>query len=289
MSLTFNKFSLLFVTQHCHHQTGCWRATGRRSDEVTKWCWWCCLNCRRRWGGEPEGWFHPRRLSKWLRITDIPASLSPLLKPMARDSWRLKPTGGVVWSRTCSFPLKSCKPVKWNGSKSSTEAKQREQAVLSLPAPFVLFEFDCGGWVKPHQGGQTFWVFRTSPALNGRGEVTASDPEPKQRPTGSSSRRQAFESKRFCLYVVWKLRWQHWRSQVVQTDSFSRQEDNRWDFGCWLNCSNWRLNEFTELTGRGWANEAPPRAGGDPTGRDWGPSAAQMCRNSAGNLQVIRK
>ena len=180
MSLTFNKFSLLFVTQHCHHQTGCWRATGRRSDEVTKWCWWCCLNCRRRWGGEPEGWFHPRRLSKWLRITDIPASLSPLLKPMARDSWRLKPTGGVVWSRTCSFPLKSCKPVKWNGSKSSTEAKQREQAVLSLPAPFVLFEFDCGGWVKPHQGGQTFWVFRTSPALNGRGEVTASDPEPKQ-------------------------------------------------------------------------------------------------------------
>lgn len=37
-----------------------------------------------------------------------------------------------------------------------------------------------------------------------------------------------------------------------------RQEDNQRDFGCWLNCSNWWLNEFKELEGRGWANEASP-------------------------------
>lgn len=150
------------------------------------------------------------------------------------------------------------------------------------PVPLLLFEFDCGGWVKPHQGGQTFWVFRMSRALNGRGEVTASDPKPKQRLTGLSSRWQPFESKRFCLYLVWKLRWQHWRSQVVQTARFFRQEDNRWDFGCWLNCSNWRLNEFTELTGRGWANEVSP-PGGRRSHWEGGPLAARMCRNSAGN------
>lgn len=30
-----------------------------------------------------------------------------------------------------------------------------------------------------------------------------------------------------------------------------REEDDRRDFGCWLNYSNWWLNEFTEPWGRG--------------------------------------
>lgn len=143
-------------------------------EEVTKWCVPFALwTAGRRWGGEQEGSFHPRRLSKLLRITDIPASLSPLhtrertLKPMAHDrpvnsacSWRLKPTGGVIWSRTCSFPLKSFKPVKWNGSKSSTEARQREQAVLSIPRDKTSSPPPV--WV---------WLWRLSKAASGRTNI----------------------------------------------------------------------------------------------------------------------
>lgn len=57
------------------------------------------------------------------------------------------------------------------------------------------------------------------------------------------------------VYTAARLRLEALRTRVEVTGCLNNQvlsqEDSRRDFGCWLNCSNWRLNEFTELEGRG--------------------------------------
>ncbi len=160
----------------------------------------------------------------------------------------------------------------------------------------VPFEFDCGGWVKSHQGKQTVRVFRMSwdKALNGQGEVTASDPQPKQGLTGWSSCWQPLESKCSCLHhrlsaCTSRLEAPLTRFEVAgcPNSQVFRQEDNQRDFGCWLNCSNWRLNEFTEPEGRGWANEASP--GGRRSHWEWGPQQPRCAGTLQGILQFLRK
>lgn len=202
-------------------------------------------------------------------------------------SWRLKQPGETYLSRTCSFPhkhtLKSSPSVKWNGSKLSTEAfpnkPKQEDSQRTKRVPFLVV------WVwlwrlskvtswKTNTGGY-LGCLETVKALNAQGEVTASDPKPKQGLTGWSSRWQPLESKCSCLHrrlsaCTPRLEAPLTRLEVTgcPNKQVFRQEDNRLDSVCQLNCSNWRLNEFTEPEGRRWANEAAPVEQGDPTGRE---------------------